>query len=91
MSVEHVVSALDRLFRVASADTGTSRKVSNFLLACWNAGANGGFDPTDCWSMDEKIRNDIITVFVYVVNNNTYFDSLGFEKEIKDIAEKWRT
>ena len=56
-------AALERLIRIAQADTGQSRKVANFLLAWWNAAECGGFDMTDVWGVDTAIAVDMLRVF----------------------------
>lgn len=43
----HQQTALDRLIRIAQADTGQNRKVADFLLSWGNAAICGGFDPTE--------------------------------------------
>ncbi len=85
---EQAIESLHRLFKLANDFSGTARKIRGFLLSCWNAGHYGGFDVTDCWSMDEQNRNDVITVFTYLAHNNVYFDSLGFREQIEKIAKR---
>ena len=46
LDLDAALAALDRLLAIARSDTGQSRRVANFLLAWWNAGACGGFDLT---------------------------------------------
>ena len=82
--------ALLRLLKVASSDTGQSRRVANFLLAWWNAEDCGKFDITDAWGLDTEIADDMITVFALAVRSNSYPDTLGFADEFKKVVRVWR-
>ena len=73
-------AAIDRLMAdavvdIALSDTGQSRKTAAFLLAWWNAGEWGGFDPPTQWGVDAEIASDIVTVFAAVANTRYYPDS----------------
>jgi hypothetical protein len=59
-------AALERLIRIAQADTGQSRMTAEFLLSWWNAANCGGFDLTTLWGVDTEIAADMVTVFSLV-------------------------
>lgn len=83
-------AALERLIDLAQSDTGQSRRASNFLLAWWNAGDNGGFDLTDLWGVDRAIAADMQTVFGLIATTQSYPDAFGYRDEIKRIWRLWR-
>src|ERR1051326_5776491 len=85
-----VTAAIDRLIKIALSDTGQSRRVANFLLAWWNAGDNGGFDPTDLWNLDSEIASDIVTVFAYVATHREYANQFGYGPDMDKIWQQWR-
>lgn len=80
-----------RLLEVARRDTGQSRRCADFLLAWWNAKANGGFDLTDSWSCDLQIRQDMLTVFHYVLVHNDYPTVFGLGDEFEALVRLWRS
>lgn len=82
--------ALDRLLKIARADTGQSRRVANFLLAWWNAATCGGFDMTDMWSVDQEIAADMATIFGCMVRVQCYPDSLGYGEQFTELVRLWR-
>jgi hypothetical protein len=82
--------ALERLFPIALRDTGQSRRVANFLLAWFNSGENGGWDPVDMWDVDTEIADDMLTVVRLIREVRQYPDDLGFKKEIEAVWEQWR-
>ena len=82
--------ALERLIRIAKADTGQSRCVADFLLAWWNAGSCGSFDLTTLWALDDAITADVVTVFALRARVSKYPDSLGYAAEFKAIIRAWR-
>lgn len=49
-------AALERLIKIAQADTGQSRMTAEFLLSWWNASNCGGFDLTTLWGVDAQNR-----------------------------------
>jgi hypothetical protein len=81
---------LERLIRIAEGDSGQCRVVADFLLVWWNADEYGGFNLTDVWAVDEKIAADMLAVFEQLLHCRRYPDSLGYEKEFRSIAHKWR-
>jgi ParB family chromosome partitioning protein len=83
-------NALERLLRIARKDTGQSRRVANFLLAWHNADENGGWDPTDLWSVDASIAEDMLTVVQLIRDSHRFPDALGFADEIAAIWSLWR-
>ena len=83
-------NALERLFRVGRKDTGQARRVANFLLAWYNADENGGWDPTDLWSVDASIAEDMLTVVQFIRDSHRFPDGLGFADEIAAIWSLWR-
>ena len=84
------LEALGRLCQIAKRDTGQSRRVANFLLAWHNAEENGGWDPTDLWSVDTAIAEDMLAVLQLAKDSHRYPGDLGFEPEIKTIWRLWR-
>lgn len=87
----HDMEAIDRLVTIAKRDTGQSRLVANFLLAWWNASRDGGFDLTDLWNVDEKIADDMITVFRLVAKHRHYADHYGMGADFEEIVTLWRS
>jgi hypothetical protein len=83
-------ASLERLIAIAQSDTGQARRVSDFLLAWWNAGSCGGFDLTNLWGVDRSIADDMVIVFGYVARANAYLDTLGFNAEFQAIVRGWR-
>ena len=79
-----------RLIDIAIGPTGQSRRVADFLLAWWNAGACGAFDLTTLWGVDEVIAADMVAVFGLIARVNKYPDSLGYETQFKTIVQTWR-
>lgn len=79
-----------RLMRAAMGDTGQSRRVADFLLAWHNAEENGGWNPTDLWSLDSAIADDILTALRLLLKENRYPGDLGFLREINEIWQLWR-
>lgn len=87
------LEALGRLCAIAKRDTGQSKRVADFLLAWYNAEENGGWDPTDLWTVDDAIAHDMLTLLTGLIcssRRGKYPNDLGFEPEIKAIWRKWR-
>ena len=82
-------AALERLIRIAHADTGQSRMTAEFLLSWWNAGNCGGFDLTTLWGVDPEIAADMVTVFALVASCRHYPDDLGYGEEFRRIVHAW--
>lgn len=87
---EAPLCSVARLMRAAMGDTGQSRRVADFLLAWHNAEENGGWDPTDLWSLDSAIADDILTALRLLRKENRYPGDLGFLREINGIWQLWR-
>jgi hypothetical protein len=83
-------NALERLLRIGQKDTGQARRVANFLLAWHNAEENGGWDPTDLWSVDASIAEDMLTVVRFIRDSHRYPDALGFADETAAVWRLWR-
>jgi len=83
-------NALERLFRIGKKDTGQARRVANFLLAWHNAEENGGWDPTDLWSVDSSIAEDMLTVLRLIRDSHRFPDALGFADEIDAVWRLWK-
>jgi hypothetical protein len=83
-------AALERLIRIAQADTAQSRMTAEFLLSWWNAPNCGGFDLTTLWGVDTEIAADMVTVFALVANCHRYPDDLGYGEEFRRILRAWR-
>ena len=84
-------AALERLIEIARGDSGQCRYVANFLLAWWNAPELGGFDFTEAWGVDDAVREDMATVFGFIVRNRNYSNSYGLRPEFEDIVRLWRS
>ena len=83
-------AALERLIKIAQADTGQSRRAAEFLLSWWNASSCGGFDLTTLWGVDGEIAADMITVFTLVASCYRYPDDVGYGEEFRRIVHAWR-
>jgi hypothetical protein len=83
-------AALLRLLKVASSNTGQSRRVADFLLAWWNAASCGSFDLTTAWSLDTALVDDVITVFGLAVRCGSYPDTLGYAEMFGEVIAQWR-
>ncbi len=85
------LEALRRLLKIAMSDTGQSRRVADFLLAWHNGPENGGWDPTDLWSVDAAIADDIVLLIQSIrIHHGEYPGDLGFQDEIAKVWELWR-
>jgi hypothetical protein len=82
--------ALQRLLRIARSDTGQSKRVADFLLAWWNAQNCGGWDPTDLWSVDHEIAEDMLMVLRMIAEVRQYPDSLGLAPQFEELIRNWR-
>lgn len=87
---EQQQSALVRLIRIAQSDTGQSRKVADFLLSWWNTTTCGGFDPTDLWTVDARIAQDMIHVIHLIAEVSAYPDMLGYRSAFDGLVRQWR-
>lgn len=87
---ENEQAALERLIKIATYDTGQSRRVADFLLAWWNAEDCGGFDLTHLWNVDAEIAADMITVFGLVARVRSYPDAFGYKSDFESIVRYWR-
>jgi hypothetical protein len=83
-------NAHERLLRIGQKDTGQARRVANFLLAWHNAEENGGCDPTDLWSVDASVAEDMLTVVRLIRDSHRCPDALGFADEIGAVWRLWR-
>jgi hypothetical protein len=82
--------ALRRLVKIARGDTGQSRRVADFLLAWWNAGACGGFDFTNLWAVDASIAADMVAVMRLIATHQNYPDAYGLGPAFERIVAEWR-
>jgi hypothetical protein len=83
-------AALERLIRIAQAETGQARMAAEFLLSWWNARNFGGFDLTRLWDVDPEIAADMVTVFTLVAKCRRFPDDLGYDEELRGIVHTWR-
>jgi hypothetical protein len=83
-------AALERLLKIAKADTGPSRRAADFLLAWWNPASCGHFDFTNLWGVDDGIAVDICTVFSLIARIHDYPDSLGYGEQFRAVVHAWR-
>jgi hypothetical protein len=89
-STSEGLAALRHLLEVASRDTGQSQRVANFLLAWHNSEENGGWDPTDLWSVDPTIAEEMLVFLRMLRYTRRYAEGLGFEREMSAIWKLWR-
>lgn len=85
-----IKEALDRLLVVADQDSGQGRRVADFLLAWWNAGTCGKFDPTDLWGLDMSLRVDVLRIVAFISMDHRYPDSLGYGPQFERLVAAWR-
>ena len=85
-------SAIERLLQIAESDTGQSRRVADFLLAWYNAGEYGGWNPADLWAVDRAIADDMMAVLelLHTGPMGKYPNDWGFRKEIESVWARWR-
>lgn len=83
-------AALDRLVKIAKADSGGGRRAAEFLLAWWNAPECGGFDMTSLWGVDPSVAADMVKAFELISTTHKYPDQLGYEKDFEHIIAVWR-
>jgi hypothetical protein len=83
-------AALERLIRIAHAETGQGRMTAEFLLSWWNAQNFGGFDLTRLWDVDPEIVADMVTVFTLIAKCRRFPDDLGYDEELRRIVHTWR-
>lgn len=78
---------------IALADsTPSSERIASFLLAWADAGAHGGFDLTDLWSVDQDLGLDMLAVVSLIASSRGVFPKdLGYELEFDELAAKWTT
>ncbi|KRB16382.1 hypothetical protein ASD99_08425 [Mesorhizobium sp. Root695] len=82
--------AAQRLFLVAEQDTSASRVAANFLLAWWNAGNLGGFDPTDLWLLDHDNTNDVVRLISLIGQTRIYPDAFVPRERVVTLVKAWR-
>lgn len=87
---DRVRFALEKLLNVANNNTGQSQRAANFLLAWWNAEANGGFDLTDLANVDRDIAEDMVTIFTWLAREEELFYPTDYRDEIEQILARWR-
>lgn len=84
------LEALKRLTAIALSDTGQSKRVADFLLAWHNACENGGWDPTDLWSVDERVAADILAVLALINQIRRYPGDYEEGRAIEHVWQLWR-
>ena len=62
----------------------------HFLLAWWNAGTCGKFDPTDLWGLDMSLRVDVLRIVAFISMDHRYPDSLGYGPQFERLVAAWR-
>ncbi|WP_331375383.1 DUF7673 family protein [Sinorhizobium chiapasense] len=82
--------AFEKLLNVAHGESGQSGRVAGFLLAWWNAEANGGFDLADLFTVDREIAGDMTTVFAYLARCEIAEYPTDYRGEIEQIIARWR-
>jgi len=88
--IESQRQALSRLIALAQGDSDQSRRVADFLLAWWNAGACGSFDLTNLWAVDPGVAADMVMVLAYIAGTRQYPDALGYGEDFLEIVKAWR-
>lgn len=83
-------AAFERLLTLAQSDTGQARRVSNFLLAWWNADSLGGFDIADLFGVDTTVAADMATVFTWLAGRNDAVYPTEYRAEIEKLIAEWR-
>lgn len=86
------IAAARKLLRVASSDTGQSRKCADFLLAWHNAESNGGWDPFLVSAVDENLGDAMLDVIRMVQLWHVYpsSENVGLRPEIERVWRHWR-
>ena len=87
---ETSTAALHRLLRVAYSDTGQSKRVADFLLSWWNATTCGKWDPTDLWTVDKQIAEDMLVILRGIEASRSYPDTLGYRAQFVRLLREWR-
>lgn len=82
--------AAHRLFLVAEEDTSASRVTADFLLAWWNAGGLGGFDPTDLWHLDRRNTDDVVRLISLIGQAHIYPDAFVPRERVVTLVKAWR-
>ncbi|MCW7546292.1 hypothetical protein N7I30_21195 [Aurantimonas litoralis] len=86
---EEQLLTFQRLLAIAEGDTGSSKRVENFLLAWWNPVRCGGFHLTELWQLDEGICNDIETVIGFISRRALHPGDI-YADRMKSLVERWR-
>jgi hypothetical protein len=90
---DRVRFALEKLLNIAHQDTGQGRRVSNFILAWWNADVHdvhGGFDLTDLANVDREVAEDMATIFTWLAREEDLHYPHDYRSEIEQIIARWR-
>jgi hypothetical protein len=87
---DRVRFALEKLLNIAHQDTGQGRRVANFVLAWWNAEANGGFDLADLANVDRDVGEDMVTIFTYIAREEDMVYPDDYRSEIEQVIARWR-
>ncbi|MCJ9674012.1 MULTISPECIES: hypothetical protein [unclassified Neorhizobium] len=87
---DRVRFALEKLLNIAQGDTGQGRRVTNFLLAWWNADIHGGFDLTDLANVDREVSEDMATVFAWLARAEDVVYPYDYRSEIEQVIARWR-
>ena len=83
--------ALDHLLDIADRDTGSGRRVADFLLSWWNADTCGGWNPVDLWGLDPALRVDILRVIIYLALPGACNpDTLGYKAVFERLVHERR-
>ncbi len=85
-----LLAALRRLLAIAQSDAGQSRRVANFLLAWWNAGACGGFDLTELWAVEAAIAADMLAVLGLIAQHREFPTAYGMGDDFERLVQRWR-
>jgi len=82
--------ALEKLLTIAHEDAGQGRRVAKFLLAWWNADANGGFDLADLFAVDRAVSEDMATIFTSLAREEDAVYPTDYRGELESIIKRWR-
>ena len=80
--------AIRRLVEVAKGDTGGSRDCAQFLLAWRDFGVHGGFDPRILWSLDFKLKADVLAILTMLSRHAVYPDDESFGDEFSEVIQR---
>ena len=82
--------AIERIIGFAKGPGGQSRFAADFILACWNADAHGGFDPVALSRVDDPVPGDALIVLEAMFRRPLAFRLDDFRSEIYELERRYR-